>query len=141
MDGTEKVVEHLKMTQAVIDRLGRNSLWVKTWSLSLVVTAMILVAIQDEKYPIVFLMPITLVLGFWILDGYFLWQERLFRKVYDEIRVQSDTVFEMNPMTHKNKPKCSWLSAIFSPTLVIFYLVELVFIIGVFFIIGALFAI
>ena len=141
MNAVEKVVEHLKMTQAVIDRLNRNSFWLKTLSVTLIVSAMILVAIQDEKYPIVFLMPITLVLGFWILDGYFLWQERLFRKVYDEIRVQSDTVFEMNPMKHKNKPKCSWLSAIFSPTLVIFYLVELVFIIGVFFIIGALFAI
>ena len=141
MDGTEKVVEHLKMTQSVIDRLGRNSLWVKTWSLSLLVTAMILVAIQDLRVLIFILMPITLVLGFWILNGYFLWQERLFREVYNEIRVQSDTVFEMSPMKHKNKPKCSWLSAIFSPTLVIFYLVELVFIIGVFFMIGALFAI
>ena len=30
MNGTEKVVEHLKIIQAVIDRLGRNSLWVKT---------------------------------------------------------------------------------------------------------------
>ncbi len=141
MNGTEKVVEHLKLTQAVIDRLGRNSLWVKTWSLSLVVTAMILVAIQDLRHLIFILMPITLVLGSWTLDGYFLWQERLFRKVYDELRVQSDTDFEMNPMKHKNKPKCSWLSAILSVTLVIFYLVEFVFIIGVFFMIGALFAI
>ena len=30
MNGTEKVVEYLKMIQAVIDRLGRKSLWVKT---------------------------------------------------------------------------------------------------------------
>ena len=141
MDGTEKVVEHLKMTQAVIDRLNRNSFWVKTLSAMLIVSAMILVAIQDLQHLIFILMPITLVLGFWILNGYFLWQERLFREVYNEIRVQSDTNFEMNPMKHKNKPKCIWLSAIFSPTLVIFYLVELVFIIGVFFMIGALFAI
>ena len=133
MNGTEKVVEHLKLTQAVIDRLGHNSLWVKTWSLSLVVTAMILVAIQDLRHLIFILMPITLVLGSWTLNGYFLWQERLFRKVYDEFRVQSDTDFEMNPMKHKNKPKCSWLSAILSVTLVIFYLVELVFIIGALF--------
>lgn len=39
MDGTEKVVEHLKMIQAVIDRLNRNSFWVKTLSAVLIVAA------------------------------------------------------------------------------------------------------
>ena len=135
MNGTEKVVEHLKMTQAVIDRLGRNSFWVKTWSLMLIAAAMILVAIQGTQQPYLILMFILPVLAFRILDGYFLWQERLFREVYNEIRVQSDTDFEMNPMKHRNKPKCGWLSAIFSPTLLIFYLVEIAFIVGVFIII------
>ncbi len=135
MDGTEKVLEHLKMTQAIIDRLNRNSFWVKTLSVALIISAMVLVAIQGEKYPIVFFMPITLVLGFWILDGYYLWQERLFREVYNDIRVQSDTDFEMNPMKHRKKSKCSWLSAIFSPTLFIFYLVEIAFMVGIFVII------
>ena len=135
MDETEKVVEHLKMTQAVINRLGTNSFWVKSWSMILIVAAMVLIAkqnIQNSYFVLVLILP---VLGFWILDGYFLWQERLFRQVYGEVRVQSNTDFEMNPMKHKNKPKCSWLSAIFSPTLVIFYIVEIVFIIGVFVII------
>ncbi len=135
MNGTEKVVEHLKMTQAVINRLGRNSFWVKSWGIILIVAAMVLIARQDIQNPY-FVLVLTLpTLGFWILDGYFLWQERLFRQVYDEIRAQSDTDFEMNPMKHKNKPKCSWPSAIFSLTLVIFYIVEIAFIIGVFVII------
>ena len=51
MNETKKVVEHLKMIQAVIDRLGRNSLWVKTWSLSLIVTATILIAIHYVHRP------------------------------------------------------------------------------------------
>ena len=37
MNCTEKVVEHLKMIQSVIDRLGHTSFWVKTWSLLLVI--------------------------------------------------------------------------------------------------------
>jgi len=130
MDGTEKVVEHLKIIQTVINRLNRNSFWVKTLSAVLIVAAMVLVAIQGKKDPVVYLMPLTLVAGFWILDGYFLWQERLFREIYNEIRVQSDTDFEMNPLKHKNKPECTWLSAIFSPTLIIFYLMEIVCIIA-----------
>ena len=135
MNGTEKVVEHLKMTQAVINRLGSNSFLVKSWSMTIIVAAMVLIAKPDMQNPYFVLVLIVPVFGFWILDGYFLWQERLFRKVYGEIRVQSDTDFEMNPMKHRNEPKCSWLSAIFSLTLVLFYLIEILFIIGVFVII------
>ena len=132
MNGTEKVVKHLEMTQAVINRLGRNGFWIKSWSIILIVAAMVLIAKQDIQNSYFVLVLILPALGFWILDGYFLRQERLFRQIYSEIRVQSDTEFEMNPTKHKNKPKCSWITAVFSPTLVIFYIVEIVFIIGVF---------
>ena len=132
MNGTEKVVKHLEMTQAVINRLGSNSFLVKSWSMTIIIAAMVLIARQDIQNPYFVLVLILPALGFWILDGYFLWQERLFRQVYGEIRVQPDTDFEMNPMKHRDKPKCSWLSAIFSLTLVIFYIVEIAFIIGVF---------
>ena len=135
MNGAERVVKHLEMTQAVINRLGSNSFLVKSWSMTIIVAAMILIARQNLQNPCFVLALILPALGFWILDGYFLWQERLFRAVYNEIRVQSDTDFEMNPMKHKNKPKCSWISAIFSLTLNIFYLVEIAFIVGVFFIV------
>ena len=132
MNGTEKVVEHLKMTQAVINRLGSNSFLVKSWSMTIIVAAMVLIAKPDMQNPYFVLVLIVPVLGFWILDGYFLWQERLFRQVYGEIRVQSDTDFEMNPIKHKDKPKCSWPSAVFSVTLVMFYIIEIAFIAGVF---------
>ena len=137
MSETEKVVEHLKMVQAVIDRLGRNSLWVKTWSLALIIAAMALIAKHDVQNPYFVLALVLPVLGFLIPDGYFLWQERLFRKVYDDIRVQSDTDFQMDLLKHRDKPKCNWLSAIFSVTLVIFYLLEIAFTVFVFFIVDA----
>ena len=39
------------------------------------------------------------LLVFWILDAYYLWQERLFRAVYDSIRQKSEDEidFEMKP--------------------------------------------
>ena len=36
MDGTEKVVKHLEMTQAIINRLGSNSFQLKGWSMILI---------------------------------------------------------------------------------------------------------
>lgn len=128
MNGTEKVVKHLEMTQAVINRLGRNSFLLKSWSMTILVAAMVLIArenLQNQYFVLVLLLPVA---GFWILDGYFLWQERLFRQVYEEVRQQTDTDFKMDLGKHKGKPKCSWLSAIFSVTLIIFYLIEALFV-------------
>ena len=128
MNGTEKVVKHLEMTQAVINRLGRNSFLLKSWSMTILVAAMVLIArenLQNQYFVLVLLLPIV---GFWILDGYLLWQERLFRQVYEEVRQQSDTDFKMDLGKHRDKPKCSWISAIFSVTLIIFYFIEGLFV-------------
>ena len=135
MNGTEKVVKHLEMTQAVVNRLGRNSFLLKSWSMTILVAAMVLIArenLQNNYFVLTLFLPIV---GFWILDGYFLWQEHLFRQVYEDIRQQTDTDFQMDLGKHKNKPKSSWISAIFSITLVIFYLIEALFVgaIGYFF--------
>ena len=128
MNGMDKVVKHLEMTQAIINRLGSNSFLLKGWSMTIIVAATVLITRLDTQSPLIVLALIFPIFGFWILDGYFLWQERLFRKIYDEIRVQSDTDFKMDIMKHRNKPKCSWVSAIFSVTLNIFYFGEIAFI-------------
>ena len=133
MNGTEKVVKHLEMTQAVINRLANNCVLVKGWSMTIILAVMVLITKHEIQSP--YFVSAFFILPIWILDGYFLWQERLFRQVYGEVRVQSNTDFEMNPMKHKNKPKCSWLFAIFSPTLAIFYSVEVLFTFFVFVII------
>ena len=87
MNGAEKVAKHLEMTQAIINRLGRNGFWIKSWSIILIVTAMVLIARQNIQNPYFVLVLILPAIGFWILDGYFLRQERLFRQIYDAIRV------------------------------------------------------
>ena len=132
MNGAEKIVKHLEMTQAIINRLGSNSFQLKGWSMTLIVAAMVLLARYDLQNPCIILAFILPILGFWILDGYFLWQERLFREVYDEIRQQDDTDFKMDVMKHRNKPKRSWAAAMFSVTLVVFYLAETLFTLLVF---------
>ena len=61
---------------------------------------------------------------FWGLDGYFLWQERLFRALYDHVRAQNeadldygmDTRWLPNLGSHHR-----WLSAVFSRTVWLFH--------------------
>lgn len=128
MNGGEKVIKHLEMIQGAINRLGGNSFLLKSWSMTALVAAMVLMVRQDTPNSYLALTLIVPIAGFWILDGYFLWQERLFRKVYDEIRQQDDTDFEMGILKHRKAPKCSWIASIFSVTLIIFYLIEILFI-------------
>lgn len=134
----DHVVKHLEMIQGVVNRLGHDSFLVKGWSMALLVAAMFFltrVAHPDSWTAYIVLALLIPVFGFWFLDGYFLWQERLFRKVYDEIRKQESTDFAMNIMKHRDKPKCNWLSAVFSLTLFIFYGVEIIFVLIAFFVV------
>ena len=134
MNNAERIVKHLEMTQSVIDRMGRNSFQLKGWSMTIIVAATVLIARTDLPSPFfvfVFLIPI---LGFWGLDGYFLWQEKLFRGIYDDVRKQVDTNFEMNLKKQKNKQncRCRWRDAIGSIAIWPFYLLEVLLTIAMF---------
>jgi hypothetical protein len=61
------------------------------------------------------------VVVFWGLDGYFLWQEKIFRRVYNSIRIKEnkDIDFCLNPKDFQNEE--SWPCAVFSITLLSFY--------------------
>ena len=136
MNEKDLVVKHLEIIQGIINRLGHDSFLIKSWSMTLLVGGIILLArseVDSGWIVLAFLIP---VIGFWILDGYFLWQERLFREIYNEVRKQETTDFEMSPMKHTNKPKRSWISSIFSVTLNIFYGIEILFVWGSFFILN-----
>ena len=130
MNGTEKVIKHLEMAQSVINRLGRNSFLLKSWSMTILVAAMVLISknIPGSYIALMLLLPIAC---FWTLDGYFLWQERLFRQLYDQVRQQADTDFSMNVGRHAGERECTWPSAIFSVTLLVFYLAEVVLVCAV----------
>ena len=142
MNGTEKVVKHLEMIQAVTKRLAINSFLVKGGSIVFVITSQVLFVTyllhvaHEHSYlngEISFVlaeaaMLIFLIIGFWVLDGFFLHQERLFRYHYDAVRKQDDTDFNMDVSIHKIRPYSSWISTIFSVTLVIFYIIEIIFV-------------
>lgn len=135
MDSTEKVVTHLEMIQKYIIRYGLYSLFIKSCSLLLVITTQTLIlTIVFLEYPmeIPFLFAVgavllIIILGFWLLDAYFLQGERLYRHHYDTIRQQSDTDLNMYVSIYKDRPKGNYASAFFSFTLMLFYTIELIF--------------
>lgn len=91
----ENKIEHLKMVQNTISRMSTNSFNLKGWSITLIIG---LVALHKNSLaiisPLLFLLPL---LVFWGLDAYYLYQERLFRRLYDKVRRDEISNFEMNP--------------------------------------------
>ena len=111
---------HLDMIQGVINRMSVNSFLLKGWSVVLISALFSLAAAQGKREFI--LLAYFPGIAFWILDGYFLRQEKLFRKLYDRVRGMTEDAidFSMDTTTVSSQVS-SWGKVIFSHTLVIFH--------------------
>jgi len=61
---------------------------------------------------------------FWLLDGYFLSQERRFRSLYDHVTKLDESAIDFSMETQPFKatpPRSKWSRALLSPTLLIYY--------------------
>ena len=123
MDPEAARVEHLKMIQNVIDRMGRNSFALKAASIT-VVTALA-AALIGSKIPSIGLGGIGVV-AFWALDAYYLRQERLFRQLHDSVRSASpagfgsEAYFSMKTIS-QTRGATEWALAFLKGTLPVFY--------------------
>ena len=119
---TAKREAHLAMIQGVVTRLGQNSFLLKGWSVLLVSALLALGAASSEE--LVVLVAFLPVLAFWGLDGYFLWQERLFRALYDYVREQDDESVNYSMdvgVIRRRESSPIWPTATFSRTLIVFH--------------------
>ena len=119
----EKKLKHLEFIQGVINRLAANSFQMKGWAVVLVAAILVLLA-RESRLDAAFI-ALAPVLVFWGLDGYFLWQERLYRALYNHVRAidEADIDFAMNVMPFKTGYSRTWFGATLSRTLLLFYMV------------------
>ena len=112
-------IEHLKMIQTVIERMARNSFLYKGWALTVFAALLILSKHQCVAIDLLGIVPLVL---FWGLDAYYLKQERLYRKLYDEVRNGGDekTDFSMNAARFNDQVK--WIKVAMSKTIFWFYI-------------------
>ncbi len=130
MDFIEQKVKHLEMIQDVIKRMAANSFQLKAWTVGVVSAVLALI----EKSELHYLLPIIIVpiLMFWGLDAYFLRMERLYRQMYDAVRLRTTTQeidfsLDFRPFEKTEK---TWLQVALSRTLAVFYGLLLLFVIG-----------
>ncbi len=115
--------KHLEFIQNIISRMAGNLFFLRGWTITLIAALLALFAKgNNSNYIIYFLIVLTFV--FWILDGYFLSQERLFRSLYNHVRKlkEEEIDFSMDTSEYKQYKKNTLIYSMFSPTLLVFYL-------------------
>lgn len=117
----EAKLKHLELIQGVINRLAGDSFRMKGWAVILVSAVLVLVVRENRLE----LAPVGLVpvLAFWGLDAYFLWQERLFRALYDQVRLtdEREVDFSMDVRSVRAGRDLTWTAVLGSRTLLPFY--------------------
>lgn len=115
----EYMLKEVDIIQDIIKRMGFNSFMIKGWAITLVVVTLLLKRTEYQVW--IAFIPL---LVFWFLDAYFLWQERMYRKLYEWVinnRLKTDEyLFDMNAYRFKDKVQ-SRLRVMFSITLGWFY--------------------
>ena len=114
-------LKHLELIQGVINRLAADSFRIKGWAVVLVGALLVLVVREDRAaLAAIGFIPVAL---FWGLDAYFLWQERLFRALYDHVRLlpPDEIDFSMDASRVADGWTRTWQDALFSRTLLLFY--------------------
>jgi len=115
--------KHLELIQGVINRMAGNLFFLRGWSITLI-TGVLALSAAKGQYNGYILLAYFLLFIFWILDGYFLSQERQFRCLYDDVRKlkEKDIDFSMNREKYKDVWCNTWFGSIISKTLLWFYI-------------------
>ena len=120
-DGNLKdyMLKEVDLIQNVIKRMASNSFMIKGWTVTLVVATLLL---KDDNSKI--LIAYFPLISFWYLDSYFLWQERMYRKLYNwviENRLKTNEyLLDMNAYRFISEVD-SIVQIMFSKTLFLFY--------------------
>lgn len=126
----ERKIEHLKMIESIIDRMGNNSFMLKGWAIGVMIAIFAFAGKGDAAECIIFTI-IPLVI-FWLLDSYYLFLERKYKMLYDHVRFMNDKDidFSMNPNDVSIKVgdinKKSYFAVVFSKTEILFYITCLI---------------
>lgn len=99
----EYMIKEIELIQDIIKRMAFNSFMIKGWAVTLVVVTLLLKGTEEYHVWLAFIP----LLVFWFLDAYFLWQERMYRKLYEWVinnRLKTEEyLFDMNAYRFKDK--------------------------------------
>ena len=107
---------HLQFIQSTIERMANNSFLVKGWAVTVSAGALAF-AVQSD-HPYVVLAGVFPTLTFWLMDAYYLKQERLYRSLYDAVRLgREESSFSMDAQRFADGARNNLWSTLRAPTI------------------------
>ncbi len=116
----DRKLKHLDFIQGAINRLSTNSFLLKGWNIVLVSALFVIAGSKsDQEFTFLALFPALII---WGLDGYFLWQERMYRLLYDAVRIKDENDVDFSMSTKKMSTGfAGFCATLFSKTLLVFH--------------------
>ena len=116
----ENKLKHLEFIQNVITRMNGNSFLIKGWTITLA-SALFALAAKDANLNFILISYFGIII-FWILDGFYLSQERQYRELYGEVANKAENLIDFNmDASAFNKGNQTWINGILSKTIGLFY--------------------
>lgn len=105
----ENFHKEIDLIQGCINRMASNSFMLKGWAVSIVA---VVLALADKDINLDFLCLVVLIplISFWYLDAFFLYTEKLYRKMYEWVikerpNANNDRMYDLNPHRFKDELK------------------------------------
>lgn len=111
--------KHLEFIQAAIARMANNSFLFKGWAIT-IATALGGFAAVDTHRALLTIALVTTSL-FWGLDGYYLWLERGFVKLHNQVALKSNDQIDFKMAVDKKWAFFRWLKTCLRWHLIMFY--------------------
>jgi hypothetical protein len=113
------MLKEIELIEDIIKRMASNSFLVKGWTITLVVASLLLKGSQYQAW--IAFIPLLM---FWFLDAYYLWQEKMYRKLFAWVvsnRLKtSEHLFDLNANRFKDDVQSKY-RVMLSTTLIWFY--------------------
>ena len=95
----EKKIKHIEMIENIIERMAKNSFQLKGWAMTLIaLVGTISAQGSDKRFILLAFIPIV---GFWVLDSFYLQQERKYKQLYKNVAAKDENQIDFNLDTSK----------------------------------------
>jgi hypothetical protein len=115
----EAKLKHLDFIQAAISRMATNSFLFKGWAIT-IAAALSAFATVETKAALLTIAVLSTMM-FWSLDGYYLWLERGFVRLHNEVSLKTEPEIDFSMQIDKTQPILRWWKTCWRPHLCLFY--------------------
>lgn len=119
-------MKHLEFIQGVITRMNANSFSMKGWMITVMAAFLAMFAAGQDRNELFLVVAVIPTLLFWLLDTYYLQLEKKYRILFNDVKSDAKTGFDMDASRYE----VSYWALLFSKTEWPLYLIIIAMLVG-----------